>query len=240
MAANDNRRRKKIEAQRAKRKDKQRAIARVESSSKVARVLQAQRWTLFDTRISHGLSEQGIASAYIARRGPYDQVVGVVFLVDAYCLGVKDVSVFYGPETRWNEIMRQQVENGNRLYPIAPEALRKLVEGSVAYAKSFGIDPHRDWIKASPIFGDIDASKSLVEFTYGKNGKPTYVSGPYDSPERIKQIMHALAQHAGEGNFDFIVHSMEDGLDPELLGYEVDDDDDDEIDIEAIESRQAG
>ena len=110
----------------------------------------------------------------------------------------------------------------------------------MAYAKSFGIDPHRDWIKASPIFGDIDASKSLVEFTYGKNGKPTYVSGPYDSPERIKQIMHALAQHAGEGNFDFIVHSMEDGLDPELLGYEVDDDDDDEIAIEAIESRQAG
>ena len=102
MAANDNRRRKKIEAQRAKRKDKQRAIARVESSSKIARVLQAKRWTLLETRITHGLSEQGIASAYIARRGPYDQVVGVVFLVDTYCLGVKDVNVFYGPETRWH------------------------------------------------------------------------------------------------------------------------------------------
>ena len=240
MAANDNRRRKKIEAQRAKRKDKQRAIARVESSSKIARVLQAQRWTLFDTRISHGLNERGIASAYVARRGPYDQVVGVVFLVDAYCLGVKDVSVFYGPETRWNEIMRQHVENGTRLNPIAPEALRKLVEGSVAYAKSFGIDPHRDWLKASPIFGDIDASKSLVEFTYGKNGKPTYVSGPYDSPERIKQIMQALTQHAGEGNFDFTVHYSGDDLDPELLGYETDDDDEDEMAIEAIESRQAG
>ena len=237
MAANDNRRRKKIEAQRAKRKDKQRAIARVESSSKIARVLQAQRWTLFDTRISHGLSEQGIASAYIARRGPYDQVVGVVFLVDAYCLGVKDVSVFYGAETRWNEIMRQQVEKGNRLYPIAPEALRKLVEGSVGYAKSFGIDPHRDWIKASPIFGDIDASKSLVEFTYGKNGKPKYVSGPYDSSARIKQVMQALTQHAGEGNFDFIVKYSEEALEPELLEYEMDDDD--EIHIEAIESRQA-
>ncbi len=239
MAANDNRRRKKIEAQRAKRKDKQRAIARVESSSKIARVLQAQRWTLFDTRISHGLSEQGIASAYIARRGPYDQVVGVVFLVDAYCLGVKDVSVFYGAETRWNEIIRQQSEN-RRLDPIAPEALRKLVEGSVAYAKSFGIDPHRDWIKASPIFGDIDASKSLIEFTYGKNGKPTYVSGPYDSPERIKQIMQALTQHAGEGNFDFIVHYSGDDPGFDLLEDDMDDDDEDEMHIEAIESRQAG
>ena len=242
MAANDNRRRKKIEAQRAKRKDKQRAIARVESSSKVARVLQAQRWTLFDTRISHGLSEQGIASTYIARRGPFDQVVGVVFLVDAYCLGVKDVSVFYGPETRWHEIMRQQVENG-RIDPIAPEALRKLVEGSVAYAKSFGIDPHRDWLKASPIFGDIDASKSLVEFTYGKNGKPTFVSGPYDSQARIKQIMQTLAQHAGEGNFHFTVPYSGAELGFDLLEDDMDDDheeeDDEEMPIKAIELRQA-
>ncbi len=241
MAANDNRRRKKIEAQRAKRKDKQRAIARVESSSKIARVLQAQRWTLFDTRITHGLSEQGIASAYIARRGPYDQVVGVVFLVDTYCLGVKDVFVFFGPETRWNEIMRDQVENG-RLGPIAPEALRKLVEGSVAYAKSFGIEPHRDWFQASPIFGDIDASKSLVEFTYGKNGKPSYVSGPYDRPERVKQIMQALTQHAGEGNFHFTTHFSPDELECDLLEVDMDDDDDgrDVMYIEAIESRQAG
>jgi hypothetical protein len=237
MAANDNRRRKKIEAQRAKRKDKQRAIARVESSSKIARVSQAQRWTLLETRITHGLIEDGITNAYIARRGPHDQVVGVVFLVDTYCLGVKDVCVFYCPETRWNEIIRQQNEN-RRLDPIAPEALRKLVEGAVAYAKSFGIDPHRDWIKASPIFGDIDASKSRVEFTYGQNGKPSYVSGPYDRPERIKQIMQALTQHAGDGNFHFTVHYSEGDLDPDLLEYETVDDD--EIDIESIESRQAG
>ncbi len=239
MAANDNRRRKKIEAQRAKRKDKQRAIARIESSSKVVRVLQAQRWTLLETRITDGLIERGIASAFIARRGPYDQVVGVVFLVDAYCLGVKDVSVFYGPETRWHEIIRQQNEN-RRLDPIAPEALRKLVEGSVAYAKSFGIDPHRDWLKASPIFGDIDASKSQVEFTYGQDGKPSYVSGPYDRPERVKQILQALIQHAGEGNFHFTTHYLPDELDCELLEVDLDDDDDDEMHIEAIESRQAG
>ena len=241
MAANDNRRRKKIEAQRAKRKDKQRAIARVESSSKIARVLQAQRWTLLETRITDGLIEQGIANVFIARRGPHNQVVGVVFLVDTYCLGVKDVSVFYGPETRWHEIIQQQVESGARLEPIAPEALRKLVEGAVDYAKSFGIDPHRDWIKASPIFGDIDASKSLVEFTYGQDGKPSYVSGPYDRPERVKQILQALTQHAGAGNFHFTTHYSPDELDCELLDEDLDDDDGgDVMYIEATESRQAG
>ena len=241
MAANDNRRRKKIEAQRAKRKDKQRAIARVESSSKIARVLQAQRWTLFDTRISDRLIEKGIANAFIARRGPHNQVVGVVFLVDTFCLGVKDVSVFYGPETRWHEIVQQQIENGMRLDLIAPDALRKLVEGAVAYAKSFGIAPHRDWLQASQVFGDIDVSKSLVEFTYGEDGKPSYVSGPYDRPERVRQILQVLTQHAGAGNFYFTTHYSPDELDCELLEEDLDDDDDDdEMRIEALESRQAG
>ena len=52
MAANDNRRRKKIEAQRAKRKDKQRAIARVESSSKTfqEKIFKFEKYFYFEER----------------------------------------------------------------------------------------------------------------------------------------------------------------------------------------------
>ena len=198
MAANENRRRKKIEAQRAKRKDKQRAIARVESSGMVVRITAASHWPLVESRISTGLNERGIANAFISRRGPNGQVAGAIFLVDAYCLGVKDVAIFLGSETSWKKRIEQQQEQGMRLEDISPEALRKLVEGAVDYASSFGIAPHRDWFHAAPILGDIDASQCLTEFTYGLNGKPHFMSGPYDSPARIQQITNLLASHAAQ------------------------------------------
>ena len=154
----------------------------------------------------------------------HDQVAGAIFLVDIYCLGVKDVITMIGPEWKWNERLQQQRDSGRRLDKISPEAARKLVEGSVEYARSPGIAPHRDWIHASPIFGDVDASLCLTEFEFGKDGKPLFVAGPYDTPERVQQIMSALANSTGEGNYHYMLPTGEDEL---FLGE--DDDDDDEF-----------
>ena len=217
MVANENRRRKKIEAQRAKRKDKQRTIARVESSGKVVRMTVASHWPLFESRISTGLDERGIANALISRRNPNGQVAGAIFLVDAYCLGVKDVAVFIGSETSWKRHIAEQQERGMQLVDISPEALRKLVDGAVDYASSLGIAPHRDWFHACPILGDIDASQCLTEFTYGHNGKPHFFSGPYDRPARIQQITNLLTNHVGVGNFHITIQHSEDDLGSDLM-----------------------
>lgn len=223
MAGNENRRRKKIEAQRAKRKDKQRAVARIQSSGKMARMTTAKNWPIIETLIDDSLDDQGIASVYISRQGPHDQVAAAVFLVDAYCLGVKDVSLYFGPAWKWKESMQLRRERDVQLKSISPEALRKLVESAVAYANSLGIAPHRDWFHACPILGDIDASTCTTEFEFGRDGKPFYVAGPYDTPQRIRQIMAALDKTSGDGNYHFTLPmSNDDGF---LDDEEFDDED---------------
>ena len=205
MAGNDNRRRKKIEAQRAKRKEQQKALARVESSGVVAKIIAAKNWPIIHSRVSPNFGQQGMASAMLTRRGPHDQMATVIFLVDAYFLGVKDVAIFVGPEGEWLQRVNLQQERGMRLEDVAPESLRKFVEGAVAFAKSFGISPHRDYAHALPIFGNIDASQCLVEFTYGRDGKPLFIPGPYDSPERIQQIMSLLGKNVDGDNFEYAI-----------------------------------
>jgi hypothetical protein len=203
MAANDKRRQKKIEDKRAKRKEQQRDVTRLESSGMVARMTLAKDWPLIETQISPEFVEQGIANAMIVRRGPYNQVAAAIFLLDIFCLGVKSAIAYVGPESKWRERIAQQRQNGMRFENIAPEALRKLVEGAVNYAQALGIAPHSDWRHAAPIFGDIDASQCPTEFTYGYEGKPHYIVGPHDSPERATRILQLLEANAGPDNYHF-------------------------------------
>ena len=43
-------------------------------------------------------------------------------------------------------------------------------------------------------------------FPFGRDGKPFYVSGPNDSPTRIRRILDTLVKCVGEGGFDYLVH----------------------------------
>jgi hypothetical protein len=56
------------------------------------------------------------------------------------------------------------------------------------------LDPSEDWPQKHNL-------------TFGKDGKPLYVSGPEDNVDRIMAKLHRTA---GEGNFDFLIGIGED------------------------------
>lgn len=229
MAVNQNRRRKKIEAQKAKKKEKQRAISRIESSSKIIQMTKAASWPVIDSFMSGDLKGQGITSVFLARRGPHGQVAFAVFLVDAYCLGVKDAFGRFESEPSWKAFKEERREGMYGIESMSPEAARKLVEQAVQYARSVGIEPHRDYAGAAAIFGDIDAAKCSTEFTFGVDGKPRFVNGPHDTPERVKKILGILEDHVGQGKYDVVLMSGQSFGDNE---FEMDDNDDEYDDDE--------
>ncbi len=79
------------------------------------------------------------------------------------------------------------------------------VEDGIAFAKNIGFEPHKDYKYANKLFGDVDATDCTETFTFGKDGKPYYISGPYDSQQKIDKIQQTLMKNCGEGNFDFMV-----------------------------------
>lgn len=233
MAVNDNRRRKKIEAKRAKKKDKQRSIARFESGGLAAKLASANSWPVVDSLISSEWENSGMCSVFISRRGPHGQLAGGMFAVDVKCLGVKDAMAYFGTEGEWSLKLRERRER-LELKRESPEFLRKLVEGSVQYARKFGFEPHPDYARAAPIFGDIDAASCTTEITYGENGKPHYMNGPFENSQRIRRILQLLEQNAGPGNFNFTVmdgpmNDLLEGVDDSEFEDDFDDDDDESL-----------
>jgi hypothetical protein len=200
MAKNEARRQKQLAKKKAKREEKRSQIARQTSHDPTIRLASAAAWPIVETLIPVDLWEQGIGNLILARRHPTGQIAAAVFLVDVWCLGSKNAYWNILPESEYRAQVRK-LEKRGELQNAAPEYFAKLVHDAVEYAQSFGFPPHPDYRHARMLLQGIDASLCSEKFEFGKDGKPLYVAGPYDSEEKIKTIMHRL----GEGRGEFIV-----------------------------------
>lgn len=81
---------------------------------------------------------------------------------------------------------------------IPPALAHEIIYGSIEYAARFGFRPHRDFDLARRILDLPDTHPRSGEVEFGKDGKPFYMSGPYDNPDAI---IRQLTRTAGEGNF---------------------------------------
>src|SRR5262245_38696707 len=86
-----------------------------------------------------------------------------------------------------------------------PTCARKLVEGAEAYARDLGFSPHPDYQRARRIFGDLDPTACPTHYTFGKDGKPFFMSGPYDTPARCRKIIDTLTRRCGPEGFHYTV-----------------------------------
>lgn len=203
MAKDSRKRQKKLQRRKAKAKAKKKALARQESRGMAVRLEEAAPAPILHCCTTDVLWEQGISPVLISRKLRSGHVAFVVFLLDVYCLGVKDVTLGVEPRSRYDEFVYGKLSDQYHLVPLKPEAARKLVEGAVEYARNLGLPPHPDDAKARLIFADLDADSCTDEFEYGQDGKPFFVAGPYDSPWRCKQIIRALTDRCGPDGFHY-------------------------------------
>jgi hypothetical protein len=134
----------------------------------------------------------GLAGVLVARAHPRvgGDVTVCAYLVDTYCLGVKDA---LGPRAMSRSGLRRFVDrffDGFGRLPVeAPVDLaQQLVLGAVAYARGLGFEPHRDFGPAADHLGAL-AGPSAIGF--GRDGQPEYVQGPYDDADGILRTLEA-------------------------------------------------
>ena len=150
------------------------------------------------------LWQHGIGHVLLSRQLRNGNVAFACFLVNVWCLGVKNVIVEVAPRATYDKKMYAQTAPTRHGEPSARVA-RKLVEGAVQYALDLGLPPHPDYRVGKQIFGDISAAACAEEYAYGRDGKPFFVAGPFDSPARCEEIARALANHTGPEGHHVVV-----------------------------------
>jgi hypothetical protein len=154
--------------------------------------------------LSEELFETGMGTLVLARGNLGGGATVAIFLLDTFCLGVKEV-VF---ETMQPEQLRLYVDHmdaASRMVPVEPAYALKLLVDLVHWSRELGFDPPRLFAAAERLFGDVAAQACETVFEFGQNGKPLYVAGPNDSAAVSKLRMQRLQERLGEGAYDYLV-----------------------------------
>lgn len=162
---------------------------------------QARQYPFLGSWVMEGWKGQGITPVVVAREQPEDMVVYGAFIVDFYCLGVKNALWKSNlPLKHFQRILPELCTEMPE--PCEVSFAHELIYGAVDYARKYGFEPHHDFEKASLVLDPSETHPRKHKIEFGKDGKPLFISGPYDNG---RAIVNKLMRTAGEGNFDYVV-----------------------------------
>ncbi len=189
-------------AQRRKQVVAQKRRAETLEASLPARALRAVQSPIQHCLVTESLFETGIGTLILARGATPHHLTFGSFLLDVFCLGIKDV-MFESLEGDEFAAYVEATDAGASLASIDPHHARKLLRDLAAWSQSIGFAPHRDFTTVERIFGDVSADESEVDFQFGRDGKPFYMPGPFESATLIRRRIEQLRKHLGEQGFEF-------------------------------------
>lgn len=153
--------------------------------------------------------EAGMATIIISRLRPDGRYVGASYLVDTFCLGVKDAYVCIDlEEDDLKDWVDRHSESGEITEVSYPE-VHNLILGAIEFAEEGGVTPCKEYeTEAQYLLSEDTEDIPLIEYEYGYKGK------------------HLLIDN-GMGDSKWI-HTLEENL-GDMFEYDGDYDDDDEF-----------
>jgi hypothetical protein len=177
----------------------------------------ARKLPIHSCLVNEAWDEMGMAVVIITRLRPKGTFVIGTYVVDTFCLGLKDTAWWVDADDEHLE----RIQKGMQLdfVEIEEDVAFNIIYGAIRYAKNLDFQPHKDFETTQYILNPFSSIEDL-ELTFGLNGKPNYVQGPKDKP---LSIIQKLERKLGKGGFEF---TMEAGNMP--YGLPTLDDDEDE------------
>ena len=164
---------------------------------------QARNYPIEGCWIQPDWRESGLAMIVLVRRQPDGNLVFGNYLVDYYCLGLKDTDS--AADVSPGKFQRDYLPKVFRTGPpadLSPAVAHEIIYGGIEYAAQFGFRPHRDFRRSQYVLDPPDRHPRGGEIEFGYKGKPLFIQGPYDD---VDAILRKLRRSAGEGNFDYLV-----------------------------------
>jgi hypothetical protein len=139
----------------------------------------------------------------VARQQPNQAIAFGVYLLDRACLGLKNT--FCNADyslARYRQEVIPNVDDTTPLEKCPPDLAHQLIYQSIDYAAQFGFKPQKDFKWSQFILEPRGVLPEPYSLTFGKNGKPFFVAGPYDN---VQAILAKLEATAGPDNYVYVL-----------------------------------
>jgi hypothetical protein len=161
-------------------------------------VQRGRTYPIVECWINDKWKEMGEASIAIIRKMGGDKFAIGMYLLDLYCLGLKDG--FYKIEAEYEkEELIKQINNDMKMMPCDATLAQNIIYGAIEYAEDLGFKPNKEFAVLQYLLEEVEELE-YIEVEFGYKGKPMYIPGPHDN---IGLILTTLNKSIGEGNYHF-------------------------------------
>jgi hypothetical protein len=150
--------------------------------------------------VNAGWKEDGMASIFVVRRKKSGKIVFGSYLVDIRCLGLKDTAFKLDYSDADFEAILETLFI-EPMEPIDSTLAFNLIYGGIEYAEDLGFEPNKNFNITQFLLPPVE-EVPYVEFEFGKDGKPFYVSSQYDN---VAKNIAILDKSVGRDGYVFIV-----------------------------------
>ena len=154
---------------------------------------------IYETMYTESLFELGSGQVLVSRKKPNGDILFSIFMVDIFCLGVKDVKTNLLREEEYEELKSKIESSVAEQISERPNYIFNLIYGAVEYAEDLGFDPPKDFELAEYVLPKVE-DVEYEDIPFGREGKPFYIAGPFD---KVSKVLATLDKNVGPGNFDF-------------------------------------
>ncbi len=151
--------------------------------------------------ILDGWQERGLAQIFVARKMPSGNICLGIYLVDHFCLGLKDTAYQFNLTLSEYEDLKGDFGRNN-MGECSYDLVHNLIFDAIEFAAEYKFKAHKDFrISQYLLEDDETAEVEMIDIEMGKDGKPFLMTGPFDNPQ---QLINHLTAVAGPGGFDYI------------------------------------
>lgn len=146
----------------------------------------------------------GLVQILLARQQPNGKICCGSYLIDQYCLGLKNTFAKTNLSPDRYQELHKEMDNRQKMTQCPIELAHQMIYASIDYAGQFGFQPQSDWTQSQYLLEPRGELEEPYQLTFGKKGKPFFISGPHDN---VEQIIKQLDKTAGSGNYDVMIMS---------------------------------
>jgi hypothetical protein len=168
-------------------------------------IRRAREFPLYECWISANWQKDdlGLVEIIVARQQPDGNICFGTYLVDKYCLGLKNTFARAGfSRARYHDEVPGKLFHEMKSTQCPVELAHQMIYASIDYAAQFGFTPEKDYALTQYMLAPRGELEELYDLTFGRNGKPFFVAGPYDN---ATHIIKQLEKTAGPGNYDYLI-----------------------------------
>ena len=191
----------------------------------------ARKLPIHKCLINNDWKDSGIANVVLIRRHPQGTFTIGFYLVYIFCRGIYDSFYHFSIDEYELQDILDHLQNGyiEPIEEIDYVQVHNLVLGAEQYAEELGIKPCKEWNITQYLFDEDTDDIPLIEFEYGKNGRPFLC---VKTGLEASRYIPLLNKSVGEGNYDRLFgidnDVFDDGDDEDFDDEDYDDEDFDE------------